>query len=413
MPSMPSIPSLSSIYQQEITIRKAMKIIKQISHYCAICKTLYLKNSYDISYCQECKGHVCTKCDCSKFHINIEDLLLDDEVGHGSKKKTSNKLKKGNSSIIEDSKTNEGTNANGTASGKNTINNKKKKLKQKAKKALAFQTNPAAISEGNDATDLIEMNPLETKESNQKEEMGIDNDVEGPDEELDEEEEMEANHEKAENVALSTIKKDREGDDNVSQTSRTKSLSAAQQAKNSMAIFQDSAVNRNRPATREESSDPVVLPKDQQNTYSQVSSSNKASVIARNEPKSPNSDESGWAQVTSSNNHKNKKQSNSIQSHESIISSNSSSTTSNQVKSKGYGNSNNIAGANTNNTTSATIKKGKDINTIPTTSSQNSSTMNKRSQQTGTNTVTSASNPVKNSTTSSVSIQVRKVDGNC
>ena len=131
--------NLTSLYQQEITSRKALKTLKQITFMCAICKTLYLKNSTGILYCNECKGFVCKRCDCSKHHIDINDIINFDS------KKTSSKPKKSKnesfpinnfpSEVLNISP--EGvSNMSDVIIGKNTINNKKKKLKQKAKKGL-------------------------------------------------------------------------------------------------------------------------------------------------------------------------------------------------------------------------------------------------------------------------------------
>jgi hypothetical protein len=142
-----AVPSIGSIYQYEITSRKASKFMKLISSTCAICKTFYLKNSKDISYCNECKGIVCKQCDCSKFHINYDDLFATED----EKKTTSKSQAKANNKKLSASATSTRmTTASLTtamppleASTGSTATSqaKKKKQKQKAKKALLKANN--------------------------------------------------------------------------------------------------------------------------------------------------------------------------------------------------------------------------------------------------------------------------------
>jgi regulator of replication initiation timing len=56
--------------------KRADRIWKQHFVSCALCHESYSKHRPgDATFCEECKCHVCSKCDCRKYHLSYQEEL--------------------------------------------------------------------------------------------------------------------------------------------------------------------------------------------------------------------------------------------------------------------------------------------------------------------------------------------------
>jgi hypothetical protein len=79
--------------------KRADRIWKQHFVSCALCHESYSKHRPgDATFCEECKCHVCSKCDCRKYHLSYQEELwaATEEKTEAKKnaKKSKNKKKK-------------------------------------------------------------------------------------------------------------------------------------------------------------------------------------------------------------------------------------------------------------------------------------------------------------------------------
>jgi len=107
--SVRNLQMMSTACKSAHITKRVTKIFKDHFLSCALCREFFSKHTAEVSYCDECKGHVCSKCDCSKYHLSFQELMWNDLEGSASgtsgaggskksKKKNKKKKNKGASS---------------------------------------------------------------------------------------------------------------------------------------------------------------------------------------------------------------------------------------------------------------------------------------------------------------------------
>eukprot|EP00602_Paraphysomonas_sp_CaronLab_P002860 CAMPEP_0185028398 /NCGR_PEP_ID=MMETSP1103-20130426/14054_1 /TAXON_ID=36769 /ORGANISM="Paraphysomonas bandaiensis, Strain Caron Lab Isolate" /LENGTH=1026 /DNA_ID=CAMNT_0027562797 /DNA_START=160 /DNA_END=3237 /DNA_ORIENTATION=- len=98
-----SVENIESLYNvnKTTTLGKRLgKIFREHFLACAICSKYYHKESETLKYCEECKGHVCSNCDCRRYHLSYQEVVwgeiesLEDNMKNAKKASKKQKKKK-------------------------------------------------------------------------------------------------------------------------------------------------------------------------------------------------------------------------------------------------------------------------------------------------------------------------------
>ena len=82
-------------HQSSAVTKRASRIWKQHFVSCALCHQSYSKHrTADTSFCDECKCHVCSSCDCKIYHLDYQEELWAASEEKNEAKKASKKEKK-------------------------------------------------------------------------------------------------------------------------------------------------------------------------------------------------------------------------------------------------------------------------------------------------------------------------------
>ena len=58
-----------------------------LTHTHPLCSSSYSKHSHDARFCDECKCHVCVKCNCTVFHLSYQEEFWKDTMEKESSQK--------------------------------------------------------------------------------------------------------------------------------------------------------------------------------------------------------------------------------------------------------------------------------------------------------------------------------------
>lgn len=95
-----AMKSPAAVAASERTVcRQATRVWDEHFVTCAICQTSSSKAALNTEYCEECRGIVCSNCDCSVYHLSYQEKVWDDvslteETGKGKRKKKKKRQKK-------------------------------------------------------------------------------------------------------------------------------------------------------------------------------------------------------------------------------------------------------------------------------------------------------------------------------
>jgi hypothetical protein len=97
--SVEAVESLHSITKTTSLGKRVTKLHRDHFTACTICHKLFHKNTAVLKVCEECRGPVCLKCDCSIYHLSYQeevwDLIesMEEEAKRAQKKKKKQKAK--------------------------------------------------------------------------------------------------------------------------------------------------------------------------------------------------------------------------------------------------------------------------------------------------------------------------------
>ena len=94
-----AMKSPAAVAASERTVcRQATRVWDEHFVTCAICQTSSSKAALNTEYCEECRGIVCSNCDCSVYHLSYQEKVWDDvsltEEADKSKRKKKKKRQK-------------------------------------------------------------------------------------------------------------------------------------------------------------------------------------------------------------------------------------------------------------------------------------------------------------------------------
>jgi hypothetical protein len=73
-----TIKSSAVLASERQSGRQASRVWDQHFVTCAICQSSSAKTSPNTEYCEECRGVVCSNCDCSVYHLSYQEKMWDD-----------------------------------------------------------------------------------------------------------------------------------------------------------------------------------------------------------------------------------------------------------------------------------------------------------------------------------------------
>lgn len=107
-----AMKSPAAVAASERTVcRQATRVWDEHFVTCAICQTSSSKAALNTEYCEECRGIVCSNCDCSVYHLSYQEKVWDDvslteesdKNKRKKKKKRQKKDKRANGKVSESS----------------------------------------------------------------------------------------------------------------------------------------------------------------------------------------------------------------------------------------------------------------------------------------------------------------------